>query len=75
MEKNIQEEMKVLVERIQLDLTNNVDNPEALLMYANVFLGLGKEILQQISSPTQALSVFDFYRTILKQEIETTTIH
>ena len=67
--------VKDMVETIQKDIESNADNPALLMMYANVLLNMGKEILIQSSSPEQALKTFKFFTDLVEQEKNNTTIH
>ena len=74
-ETEINEQIQAMMDKIQAEIEPHMNEPDVMLVYANVFLGLSKEILGQISSPSGALRVFDFYRNMIKGEIENTTIH
>lgn len=67
--------VKDMVESIQKDIESNADNPALLIMYANVLLNMGKEILLQTSSPDQTLKTFRFFTDLVEQEKNNTTIH
>ena len=67
--------VKDMVETIQKDIELNADNPALLIMYANVLLNMGKEILIQSSGPDNTYKTLKYFTDLVEQEKNNTTIH